>query len=63
MNVNFRWDFVPEQSLIKKAPEEPREINEFKPGICPYCKTDTMLTIEIFFKRGPPVSFLKTVHE
>ncbi|OFY69052.1 MAG: hypothetical protein A3G23_13325 [Bacteroidetes bacterium RIFCSPLOWO2_12_FULL_37_12] len=50
---------LPEQSQIKKAPEEPRELNEFKPGICPYCKTETMLTIEIFFKRGPPVSFLK----
>ena len=43
---------LPEKPMKK---EEIREITEFKPGICPHCKTETMVTIEFLFKRGPPM--------
>lgn len=33
---------------------EPRMLQPFNPSLCPYCKTETMVTIEIIQKRGPP---------
>lgn len=34
---------------------EPRDLTEpIMPGICPHCKTATMITIEILASRGPP---------
>jgi hypothetical protein len=40
------------QVLVIK--QEPRVLNNYNPQICPCCKTATMITIEIFQKRGPP---------
>lgn len=35
--------------------KEPREMIEpYTPGICPHCKTATMITLEILPSRGPP---------
>lgn len=33
-----------------------RVLQNYNPKICPCCKTETMVTIEIFEKRGPPLS-------
>lgn len=33
---------------------EPRILELFNPKICPHCKTETMITLEILPKRGPP---------
>ena len=46
--------------IKKQMPEirlpkiESRKSNLFNPKICPCCKTETMVTIEIFTGRGPP---------
>jgi hypothetical protein len=41
-----------------KAPvrvkSEPRVLTQFMPKLCPHCKTETMVTLEILPKRGPP---------
>lgn len=34
--------------------KEPRILQPFNPKLCPCCKTETMITIEILPKRGPP---------
>jgi hypothetical protein len=34
---------------------EPRNLNVFNPKLCVHCKTETMVTIEVFAPRGPPV--------
>ena len=39
-----------------------RSIKLFNPKLCPHCNTETMITIEIFDKRGPPISS-KTIKE
>jgi hypothetical protein len=36
------------------AKKEPRVLTPYNPKICPCCKTATMITIDIFQKRGPP---------
>lgn len=43
---------IPQQKIQKT---EPRVTKIFNPKICPHCKTETMVTIEIFGKRGPPI--------
>lgn len=35
-------------------PKEPRVLEVFNPNACPCCKTETMLILQIFPKRGPP---------
>ncbi len=34
--------------------QEPRDLKMFNPKLCPCCKTETMMIIELFGKRGPP---------
>ena len=41
----------------KRAPrqiKEPRKLVSYNPKTCPCCKTETMVTLEIIPKRGPP---------
>ena len=33
---------------------EPRILQAYNPAMCPHCKTQTMITLEILTKRGPP---------
>ncbi len=33
---------------------EPRILEVYNPKLCPHCKTETMITLEILPKRGPP---------
>lgn len=40
-------------SVVLKS--EPRKLNVFNPKLCPHCKTETMVPIEVFTPRGPPV--------
>ena len=35
-------------------PMEPRILETYNPKLCPYCRTETMATLEILPKRGPP---------
>ncbi|WP_242689197.1 transposase [Pedobacter sp. SYSU D00535] len=37
-----------------KTRVEPRKLQKFNPLLCPCCKTETMVTIELLPKRGPP---------
>jgi hypothetical protein len=39
---------------VKAAPPDPRHVEPYRQGICPHCKTATMVTIEIIPTRGPP---------
>jgi hypothetical protein len=50
---------LPAQNEVK--PKEVRQAEPYNPLICPCCKTETMVTIQILSKRGPPKSriFLK----
>lgn len=41
------------EKIIRKATDEPRQL--YNPNICPHCKKDTMVIIERFTGRGPPV--------
>ncbi len=45
---------IPEK---KKKHQEVRKLRDYNPKICPCCKTETMVTIEVFGKRGPPDIF------
>lgn len=49
---------IPKISLqLKQKPQqaqEPRKLESYNPKICPCCKTETMVTIEIIPRRGPP---------
>jgi hypothetical protein len=38
----------------EQAPLEPRQLNFNSQGICPHCRTATMVTVRILPKRGPP---------
>lgn len=57
---------IPEIALqLKQRPQrvpEPRKLEAYNPKICPCCKTETMVTIEIIPKRGPPNQKIK-LHE
>jgi hypothetical protein len=44
-------DQLPEQSLIRAEYPKPEAYN---PKICPHCRTETMVSLEILPKRGPP---------
>ena len=49
-----------------KRKTEPRIVMEFNSKQCPCCKTETMITIEIILKRGPPGNyrfFPKTINK
>lgn len=37
------------------ATRQPRVLLTFNPKLCPCCKTETMVTIDVFHKRGPPL--------
>lgn len=37
--------------------ESKRVVKEYNPRLCPCCETETMITIEIMTKRGPPTNF------
>lgn len=44
-----------------------RQKEPYKAGVCPHCKTPTMVTVEILPKRGPPAlttssEYLKNNH-
>ena len=41
---------------IKYHYVKPCKVQEYNPRLCPCCKTETMVTIEILTKRGPPVN-------
>jgi hypothetical protein len=43
---------VPQQ--WEPPPPEPRQLEPISNGICPHCKTATMVTLEIIPTRGPP---------
>ena len=43
---------LPEAPNRKK---KSREMKIFNPKMCPCCKTETMMTLGVFYKRGPPV--------
>lgn len=43
---------LPEKPIVKT---EEKKIQLFNPKICPCCKTETMVTIEQFIGRGPPL--------
>lgn len=53
---------LPEINLqLRQRPQpapEPRKLKAYNPKICPCCKTETMVTIEILPKRGPPPAVL-----
>jgi hypothetical protein len=38
-------------------PKDKRQVEPYNPLLCPCCKTETMVTLEIFTKRGPPTKF------
>ena len=38
-----------------KEKTDPRVLTLHNPKLCPVCKTETMITIELFDRRGPPV--------
>lgn len=42
---------IPVKQTTKK---EPRKMQAYNPKICPHCKTETMIQIEVLPKRGPP---------
>jgi hypothetical protein len=44
-------DQLPEQSLIRA--EYPQG-ESYNPKVCPHCRTETMVSLEILPKRGPP---------
>jgi hypothetical protein len=46
----------------EEAPE-PRMLTLFNPLMCPCCKTETMVVMEIFHKRGPPTYSRNKVFE
>jgi hypothetical protein len=39
---------------MQPAPPDQRQAEPYQKGICPHCKTATMVTIEIMPSRGPP---------
>ena len=41
----------PREDLL---PAEPRILEMYNPKLCPHCKTQTMINLEILPKRGPP---------
>jgi len=43
--------------LKESKPKDRRKVEPYNPLICPCCKTETMVTLEIFTKRGPPSRF------
>jgi len=43
---------IPTPQILKA---EPRNLNIYNPKLCVHCKTETMVTIEVFAPRGPPV--------
>ena len=45
---------IPKTKLLPKLIELP---NVYNPLICPHCKTETMIQIEIIPKRGPPINY------
>ena len=49
---------LPERKNNK--PKEKRIVESYDPLICPCCKTETMVTIQILPKRGPPAGTLRT---
>ena len=44
-------DQFPKEALLLAGP---RILETYNPKICPHCKTETMITLEILTKRGPP---------
>ena len=53
--LSSTWKRGKLQSLQQSMHVKPREeVVKTKLHCCPYCKTGTMITIEIFGKRGPP---------
>lgn len=49
---------LPEKAILKI---EARELQLFNPKICPCCKTETMVAIEMFTGRGPPPVIYKHI--
>jgi hypothetical protein len=46
--------------LAEPKRKEVRKAEPYNPLICPFCKTQTMVTIQILLKRGPPAGMLRT---
>jgi len=51
LNIPIIKDQLPVLTIVHV---EPRKLKEYNPKMCPLCKTETMVTIEIIGKRGPP---------
>ena len=51
---------IPQQ--WEPPPPEPRKLEPNLQGLCPHCKTATMVTVEILPKRGPPQLNPSTEH-
>lgn len=48
---------LPEKIL---PPVEERVLTTYHPTLCPCCKTNTMMVVEVFHRRGPPKELLST---
>jgi hypothetical protein len=48
---------------VEAKPKEPGTRQAHNPLLCPHCKTETMVTIQIIPKRGPPPSVLTTKNQ
>ena len=61
MAIPLIKDQFPKEVLL---PAELRVLESYDPKLCPHCKTQTMITLEILPKRGPPshAQLMKTVH-
>lgn len=51
ISIPLIQDQLPERILPK---DELQKLEKYNPRLCPCCKTETMMTIEILPKRGPP---------
>lgn len=45
---------TPQLPQTTHRPTEPRKTEAYNPKMCPCCKTETMVTVELIPKRGPP---------
>lgn len=54
-------DQFPEHQIVLS---EHRKLEIYNPKLCPHCKTETMINLEILPKRGPPAhaKLMKTAH-
>jgi hypothetical protein len=56
--LSSTWKRLKLKQLQAKNNIEPKPIKGTKLHCCPHCKSPTMITINVFGKRGPPVKYL-----